>query len=408
MPHYSEHINLLILPTDACNMNCVYCFHKPYSFDFEKISTQTVKHLLDITTPHYRQINIIWHGGEPLLMGQNFYEEMLSLQKNYDCTIKNSIQSNLTLLTPELADFLSSNDITISGSFDGICNEQLRGCSNAILAGRKLMVDRGKKCGLIMVVSGGNINHLIDSYSFFKREGVNFSLNLYLDQKDNHNATLQLEEHEAITRLCELFDHWARDTTGTIHISYFKNILDFLLFRKKSLCSFTSCLGRWLGVSHDGTLGPCNRFFPKEYSFGNVNDYCDIGEAFESEGFTNLLKKAIIRREKCKSCEIYAYCCGGCNNTALNENGIENNGGLSCKVLLGVYKHIEAFLTNWQQESNASSKYNPLLLSLLQKAAYSRDNIFPAVSDAGAQFIAPAIIQQGKKLNQKNSKEMKS
>lgn len=367
MSHYSNHINLLILPTDACNLNCVYCFHNPYTFDCKKMSIETVKHLLDITTPHYKNINIIWHGGEPLLMGQKFYEEMLSLQKNYSCTISNSIQSNLTLLTPELADFFANNNITISGSFDGVCNEQLRGHSEAILAGRRLMIDRGKRCGLIMVVSSRNIDYLIESYAFFKQEGVDFSLNLYLDQKDNRNRALQLEEHKTIARLCELFDHWAHDVTGTIHISYFKNIIDFLLFQKKSLCSFTSCLGRWIGVHHDGSLSPCNRYFPKEFSFGNVKDYSDIGEAFESEGFINLLKCAIERREKCKNCEIYEYCSGGCNNTALNENGIEHNDGLSCKILLGVYKHIATFLSTLPADSNTKTQLNPLLFEALKR-----------------------------------------
>lgn len=142
MAHYYEHINLLILPTDACNMNCIYCFHRPYSCHFEKINIQTIKHLLDITTPYYKRVNIIWHGGEPLLMGVDFYKEVVGIQKTYDCRITNAIQSNLTLLSPEMADFFAENNISISGSFDGVCNEALRGHSKEILAGRQLMIDQ--------------------------------------------------------------------------------------------------------------------------------------------------------------------------------------------------------------------------------------------------------------------------
>lgn len=359
-----KHINLLILPTDACNMNCVYCFHKPYVNNFKQIKISTVKHLFDITTPYYKNINVIWHGGEPLLAGLDFYKEVIKIQKEYNCKFTNSIQSNLTLLNQETADFLVENNIAISGSYDGVCNEMLRGRSKDILEGRQLIVEKGKTCGFIMVVSNQNIDNLIESYLFFKNMGVNVSLNLYLDQKDNERSKLQLEENVAIQRLCELFDYWAADITGKIHISYFKHILDFILLRKKNICSFTSCLGRWIGVHHDGTLGPCNRYFPKEYCFGNVNDYSDIGEAFESEGFVNLLKKAIIRREKCKSCEIFDFCSGGCNNTALNENGLENNGGLSCKILLGVYKHIDSMLSTINIHN--AEKYNPLFAEYLK------------------------------------------
>lgn len=106
MPHFYEHINILVMPTDACNMNCVYCFHKPYQCGIEVMSIETVKRLLDITAPFYKSINFIWHGGEPLLMGLDFYQKVVELQKQSSCNIKNSIQSNLTLMTSEMAAFL--------------------------------------------------------------------------------------------------------------------------------------------------------------------------------------------------------------------------------------------------------------------------------------------------------------
>ena len=167
MPHFYEHINILVMPTDACNMDCVYCFHTTHQSGIDFMSIETVKQILDITTPFYKRVNLIWHGGEPLLLGLDFYKEVVRLQKLASC--------------------------------------------------------------------------------------------------------------------------------------------------------YTSCMGRWIGIRYNGEIGPCNRYFPAEYSYGNVYDYSSIGDAFESAGFMNLLSKAIIRREKCKACEIYHFCNGGCNNTAMNE-----------------------------------------------------------------------------------------
>ena len=366
MPKFYNHINLLIMPTDACNMNCVYCFHKPYSTNFDRMSVDTIKRIFDITAPYYETINVIWHGGEPLLMGLEFYKNILALQKKYNCKFINSIQSNLTLLTSEIADFLAENNIDISGSFDGVCNEELRGNSEKILSCRQLMIDRGKRCGFIMVVSGYNIDRLIESYNFFKSINVNFSLNLYVDQKGNPQEKMQLQEEHTIQRLTELFDYWAKDVNGNIYISYFQNILEFILEGKKSLCSYTSCLGRWLGIHYDGTLGPCNRYFPKEYMFGNVYDYMNIGDAFNSDGFKKLLQEAIERRNKCKKCEINNFCNGGCNNVSLNENGISNNNGLTCKILRGVYYYIYDYICNAITACDYT-ELNPQFVKLLQK-----------------------------------------
>lgn len=384
MKQHYNHLNILMLPTDACNMNCVYCFHKPYQTCSNRMSLEVVKHVIDITVPYYKQINFIWHGGEPLLMGLDFYKHVLDIQKNVDCEINNSIQSNLTLLTPELADFISSNNFSISGSYDGVCNENLRGHSEEILKGRSLMLERNRRCGLIMVVSGVNINHLIESYHFFKGLETNFTLNLYLDQNLGAKEYLRLDKDVAVTKLCELFDYWLKDRDGNIHISYFRHILDFILEKKKSVCTFTSCLGRWMGIHYDGTIGPCNRYFPEKYSFGNVNDYTDIRESFNSAGFFNLLKEAVERREKCKSCLIYDFCSGGCNNTALNEHGINNNDGLNCYILKAVYEHIVNVVDVLDYDNKFA--YNPVFVKMIEKINIKNTTVDPLTDKIKEEF----------------------
>lgn len=366
MPHFTRHLNILAMPTDACNMNCVYCFHKPYHASVDKMNIATVKRLLDITAPYYEGINFIWHGGEPLIMGLDFYKEVIKLEREYACKIKNSIQSNLTLLTEKMADFFIANEFNLSTSFDGVCNSFTRGCDEKIMHGRKLIVDRGKKCGIIMVVSSENINSLIESYRFFNDKNINFSLNLYLHQKEVYDDPLSLDPKDSVKKINELFDFWFYDKTGRISIRYFSNILEYILLRKKSICTYTSCLGRWVAVRYDGEIVPCNRAFPDRYSFGNVNQYSDIGEAFDSVGFRNLLQDAIIRRNKCKECSIFDFCNGGCNNVALNENGVTNNMGLSCEILIGVYNHIHNMVDGINVNNIIELGLNPMLLKYVK------------------------------------------
>lgn len=367
MPHFTSRLNVLVMPTDTCNMSCIYCFHKKHRESVEYMSIKTVKKILEITVPYYKEVNFIWHGGEPLLMGLDFYREVVKLQSHVSCTINNSVQTNLTLMTKEYSDFFCENGFKVSGSYDGVCNSELRGRDSEIMNGRQLIVEHGKTCGLIMVVSAHNIEQLIDSYLLFKNMGVNFSLNLYVDQKDNPDSMLALNIDLATNKLIELFDYWVHDVEGKIYISYFKHILDFILKKRRSLCTFTSCLGRWIGIRYNGEIVPCNRFFPAQYSYGNVFNYSDIGQAFETNGFKAIISRAIMRREKCKTCDIYQFCNGGCNNNAHNENGMDTNGGLSCQVLRGVYGYIDFFINRVFSRAAHNAQYNPVFLQYFNK-----------------------------------------
>jgi len=375
MPRFFEHLNILAMPTDACNMNCAYCFHKQHCNNNGFMSMDTLKQLVSITLPFYKKVKFLWHGGEPMLMGLDFYRNALKLQKGTTCRIENAIQTNLTLMTPEIAAFLCENKFGIGSSYDGIYNANLRGNDEAILRGRQMIIEQGGKCSFIMVVSQYNIDSLIDSYKFFKEKHINFTFNLYIDSKDFENSTLKLREDETIRRIKEFFIYWAHDANCTIEVSYFRRILEFILFRKKTICTYTSCLGRWVGVRHDGEIVPCNRYFPTEYSFGNVFDYSNIGEAFESEGFVNILSKAIDRRNKCKSCEIYDFCNGGCNHVAYNENGIDSNGGASCRIRKEIYMYIEDFVDNAIASQANDDTYNKKFSTMLYRARGKKNDI---------------------------------
>ena len=59
-----------------------------------------------------------------------------------------------------------------------------------------------------------------------------------------------------------------------------------------------------------------------------------------------MISEAIVRRKKCQSCDAYGICEGGCNNVAYNETGVENNGGITCKIFRHVYKYISSFINS--------------------------------------------------------------
>ena len=273
------------------------------------------------------------------------------------------MQTNLTLLTDELADFFVENKIHIGASFDGLQNDFLRGNTEKILANREKFLARGESCGFITVISAKNIDCLPKNYALFKRLGQDYTLNLYIPAKGDAEDPLRLNPETSAEKIIEFYKIWSRDGGCNIRVNFFERIAQFVFTGKKTLCNYTGCLGKWLGVRHNGEIFPCNRFFPPQYSFGNVHDYSRIDQAFESVGFELILTEAIERREKCKACPAFDLCEGGCNNLAYNENGVNENGGANCKIFKTVYEYIRRDLKTLR--ATDKNKYSPRLRKFL-------------------------------------------
>ena len=374
---YYDKINILIMPTDACNMNCIYCYHEAHFNDICKMTDDTLRQIMKITIPNYKDIHFIWHGGEPLIMGIEFFEKALYYEKKYNtsnCNVTNGIQTNLTLLNSGMADFLIKNKFSIGSSYDGIENDITRGNSDKILTGRKLLNSYGKICGNIMVVSRKNVDTLIESYEFFKKEKISYKMNSYVKTDDSSISNeLSMNVDYYSDKMIELYDYWLHDTQCNIYVNPFISIIKHVLFGYKKLCSQNSCLGKWLGIRHDGTITNCNRFFYPKYLYGNVRQYNNIREAFDSQGFNNVLLDAVERRNKCKSCQIYDYCNGGCNNAAMFETGMNNNGGFSCISKINIYTYISKSINEiLANDFNEIQKmYNPTVVKLIQRKMIS-------------------------------------
>lgn len=360
-----RNINILVLPTDACNMHCAYCFHVSHRKDKEKMNFAIIKKLYDAASVDYTDINLIWHGGEPLLMGADFYRRAIEMQKEYPSVhFKNNMQSNLTLITEDIIKCITDCHIRIGASFDGIKNEILRGNTDTILKNREMLKCHGVDCGFIMVVSEKNIDNLIESYELFKEIRTGFSMNMYIGGNEPESNPFVPDVGRTVRKLIDFFEYWIQDVSCRISVTNFERILFYLTTGQKNVCKYSSCLGRWIAVRHDGELMPCNRYFPSEYSFGNLNDYERLSEAFLSKGFKKLISQSVIRRNKCRQCEIYDFCEGGCNNVALYENGVDNNGGRSCRILREVFKHIQQRFLQIQREGRYE-RYNPVMCRYL-------------------------------------------
>ena len=122
-------IHVLAKPTGAvCNLRCDYCFYLEKEKLFpEKEIFRMSDAVLESYIRQYAgaqpspEVEFVWHGGEPTLLGIDFFRKAVEYQKPYRKlkTIKNSLQTNGTLLTDEWCDFFKKNGFFIGISLDG-------------------------------------------------------------------------------------------------------------------------------------------------------------------------------------------------------------------------------------------------------------------------------------------------
>ena len=176
-------INLIMKVTSKCNLACSYC---QYTADLtttnnnlimsREILQRSISQLMALPS---KNVTLIWHGGEPLLVGIDFYEEVICLlqhQKKESQKIINNIQTNATLLNEEWINFFQKNNFNISISLDGpskIHKMQRLYPSGTdsfthIMQAVKLLMDYKLKFGLLSVVTKESIKKPKEIYNFLK------------------------------------------------------------------------------------------------------------------------------------------------------------------------------------------------------------------------------------------------
>ena len=123
-----KQFSLLIKPASAdCNLRCEYCF---YIDHFEngnsnpRMTFETLEIMIKryMSTDQNKQYAFGWQGGEPTLMGLDFFKKVVEFQLKYappGSSISNGLQTNATMITEELAKFFGEYKFLLGVSLDG-------------------------------------------------------------------------------------------------------------------------------------------------------------------------------------------------------------------------------------------------------------------------------------------------
>ncbi len=315
--------HVMIIPTLGCPSKCHYCWSSDEGSP--KMSIDTVREIA-AWLKDYRsdQVTITFHGGEPLLAGAEFYRQALPLLSGELAHLAPTfaLQSNLWLLTPELAQVLAEYHIPIGSSIDGpeeITDAQRgKGYFAKTMRGYETARANGLEVRFICTFTNRSVREKEAIVNFFLERG--FPLKLHpalpsLRSEDPKEWALEPEEYGEL--LVYLLDTYL-ENLGRIEIMNINDLCKCIFTRHGTVCTFVDCMGTTLAVGPDGSIYPCYRFVGMpEYVMGNVRDHPTEEDLARSEAWKLMHAfKEYVDRE-CAGCAHVRYCRGGCPYNAI-------------------------------------------------------------------------------------------
>ncbi|NKB68543.1 MAG: anaerobic sulfatase-maturation protein [Candidatus Latescibacteria bacterium] len=366
----------------VCNIDCKYCFY----LEKEKLYPEANKNwrmsdeTLELYVSQYIEaqdvpvVNFAWQGGEPTLMGVDFFRRAVELQQRYanGKAITNAFQTNGILLNDEWGEFLAANDFLIGLSVDGPqpfhdryrVDKGQKPTFERVMAGLDILKQYKVEFNTLTVLQNHNADHPLEVYNFLKEAGSNFMQFIPIvernaEEPDEDGLELIGPEYEGraqVSRwsvgslqygrfLCAIFDEWVRRDVGQNFIQIFDVTLGSWMGQDASLCIFAETCGKALIIEHNGDLYSCDHFVYPDYRLGNVREHTirDMVDSPLQNKFGQDKKDTLP--EFCRQCDFRFACNGGCPKhrfikTPSGEDGLN----YLCKGYKLYFSHVDPYM----------------------------------------------------------------
>ena len=339
--------SILIKPAGPdCNIACEYCFYSGKSSLFtgtmkHRMTEATLTELIRQAMCHAGEtIGIAWQGGEPTLMGLQFFQKAMDLICLYGSnqSVGNALQTNGLLIDREWIKFLREYNFLVGLSLDGpehIHDRYRRtrdgmGTGSLIVDKAKMMLDEGVAVNVLSVVTDYASRFPEEIYIFLKDLGLSHMQFIPCVERDQINPgkllpfSVTAEKYGAF--LCRLFDLWIEDFVDgcqTTSIRFFDSVFYRYVGMTPPECTLLEECGNYLVVEHNGDVYSCDFFVEPTWRLGNIKNG-NLHDILNSkrQGTFGALKKHFS--DKCISCQWLNHCQGGCLKD--RENSLVDRG----------------------------------------------------------------------------------
>jgi uncharacterized protein len=355
-----------------CNLDCAYCFYlskeKLYPSSDFRMSDELLEEYIrqHIDAHHTGEVTFTWQGGEPTLMGLDFFQRAMELQRKYRkpyARIQNALQTNATTLDEAWCRFFRENGFLIGVSLDGPpqvhdAYRVDRGGSptfDRVMTGVALLKENKVEYNVLACVHAASAGYGLEVYRFLRND-VQAKMIQFIPIVERVNTTGFQEGTEVTARsvtgwqygefLSAVFGEWVRNDVGRVFVQIFDVALGVWFGQPSTLCVFAETCGDALALEHSGDLFSCDHFVEPRHKLGHIaeSSLADLVASPQQRKF-GLDKRDALPRY-CRQCDVRFICNGGCpKDRFLRTPDGEPGLNYLCEGFKAFFTHIDRPMT---------------------------------------------------------------
>ena len=351
-----------------CNLDCRYCYYLSKEQLYPDSAFRMTDALLETYTRQYieaqpsPEVTFAWQGGEPTLMGLDFFRKAVAYQQQYarpGMRIHNALQTNGTRLDDAWCSFFKEHDFLIGISLDGprAMHDAYRvdkggqPTFDRVMEGIALLKKHGVEFNVLVTVHAANCQHGLEVYRFLRDE-VQTPFIQFIPIVERA-ATSVGEDGSVVTErsvsgrdygrfLIEVFDEWVRHDVGRVYVQIFDVALAVWAGYHPGLCIFEETCGAALAMEHNGDLYCCDHFVEPAYHLGNILEVplVELAQSQPIRTFGQAKRDSLP--QMCRECDVRFICNGGCpKNRLLHTPDGEPGLNWLCDGYQAFFRHID-------------------------------------------------------------------
>jgi uncharacterized protein len=387
--------HLLAKPSGStCNLDCAYCFFLSkgalYPDDASRMSEATLDTYLAQLLESHRtpEVTVAWQGGEPTLMGLDFFRRSVALVEQYKRPgqrIEYTMQTNGVLLDDAWGEFMAEHGFLVGVSVDGPqplhdayrVNRGGQGTHRQVMKGLDVLRRHGVEVNILCTVHAANAEHGATVYRYFRddlearfmqfipiveraTEQTLPLANQGWSERPGGERLLYTQTGSLVTErsvdgerygrfLIDIYEQWLRGDVGTVFVQLFDVTLQ-AYFGQYSLCIHAPTCGTALALEHNGDLYSCDHYVEPDHLLGNIHDrhMLDLVASPQQHAFGQHKKDSLTAQ--CRSCDVLALCNGGCpKDRFIPSRDGEDGHNYLCDGLYHFYTHARPTMTAMAQ-----------------------------------------------------------